>query len=50
MAARVLKGEDISKIPFETIKESKLTVNESVASKLGIEIPEEISGNADIVK
>ena len=50
MAARVLKGDDISKIPFETIKESKLTVNESVASKLGIEIPEEISGNADIVK
>ena len=50
MAARVLKGEDISKIPFETIKESKLTVNESVASKLGIEISEEISGNADIVK
>lgn len=50
MAARVLKGEDISKIPFETIKESKLTVNESVASNLGIEIPEEISEKADIVK
>lgn len=50
MAAKVLKGEDISKMPFETIKESKLTVNESVASELGIEIPEEISGKADIVK
>lgn len=50
MAAEVLKGEDISKMPFETIKESKLTVNESVASELGIEIPEEVSGKADIVK
>ncbi len=50
MAAKVLKGEDISKMPFETIKESKLTVNESVASNLGIEIPEEVSGKADIVK
>lgn len=50
MAAKVLKGEDISKMPFETIKESKLTVNESVASELGIEIPEEVSGKADIVK
>lgn len=50
MAAKVLKGEDISKMPFETIKECKLTVNESVASELGIEIPEEVSGKADIVK
>lgn len=50
MAAKVLKGEDISKMPFETIKESKLTVNESVASNLGIEISEEVSGKADIVK
>lgn len=50
MAAKVLKGEDISKMPFETIKESKMTVNESVASELGIEIPEEVSGKADIVK
>lgn len=50
IAAKVLKGEDISKMPFETIKESKLTVNESVASELGIEIPEEVSGKADIVK
>ena len=42
MAARVLSGEDISTIPYETMEESKITVNEDVAGKLGIEIPQEI--------
>lgn len=42
IAARVLKGEDISTIPFETLKESKITVNKDVAAALNIEIPQEI--------
>lgn len=42
MAAKVLKGEDISKMHFETIKESKITVNKDVADELGIELPEEV--------
>lgn len=42
MAARVLNGENIKAIPYETIEESKITVNTEVAEALGIEIPEEI--------
>ena len=42
MAARVLNGEDINTIPYETIKEAKITVNEEVATKLGITLPEEL--------
>ncbi|MBQ4543146.1 MAG: ABC transporter substrate-binding protein, partial [Clostridia bacterium] len=42
MAGRVLNGEDINTIPYETIKEAKITVNEEVATKLGITLPEEL--------
>lgn len=49
MAARVLGGEDISKIPFETIKESVITVNTKVASDLGITIPQSVSDGAQKV-
>ncbi len=38
MAARVLKGEDISNIPYETVKEAKITVNADVAQKLNIAV------------
>lgn len=47
MAARVLDGEDISKIPFETLKESKITVNKATAESLGVTIPEEIASGAE---
>lgn len=43
MAARVLEGEDISSIPFETVKEAKITVNSAAAASYGIEIPDEYS-------
>ena len=33
MAARVLKGEDVKNIPFETLTESKITINTDVAEK-----------------
>lgn len=47
MAAKVLKGEDIANMPYKTITESKVTVNEQVASKLGIVIPEELLAAAN---
>ena len=47
IAARVLKGEDISKIPYETMKESKITINPAVAESLGITIPQEIASGAE---
>ena len=51
MAARVLKGEAIENIPFETMKESFVTINKTVADKLGIEIAEfESDANANIVE
>lgn len=46
MAARVLKGEDISQIPYETLQESKITVNTKVAENLGITLPEDILLNS----
>ncbi|MBS6832753.1 MAG: ABC transporter substrate-binding protein [Clostridiales bacterium] len=48
MAAKVLNGEDISTIPYETLTESKITVNKSVAEKLGISIPESVMSTADV--
>lgn len=46
MAAKVLKGEDVANMPYETITESKITINENVAAELGIEIPSEIAETA----
>ena len=41
MAAKVLSGEaNISDLAIETQKDIKLTVNEELAKKLGITIPE----------
>ncbi len=49
MAARVLKGESVADIPYETLKESKITVNKAVAQKLGITLPEDVLATADEV-
>lgn len=49
MAARVLSGESIDTIPYETLKESKITVNPDVAAKLGITIPEDVLEAAEAV-
>ncbi len=46
MAARVLKGEDIESMPYETITESSITINEKAAADLGITIPVEIAETA----
>ena len=51
MAGRVLKGEAIESIPFETMDESFVTVNKTVADKFGISIDSyEADSNATIVE
>lgn len=48
MAAKVLNGEDISTLPYETLTESKITVNKAAAEKLGIKIPDSVMSSADV--
>lgn len=50
MAAKVLKGESVSSIPYETLKESKITVNKTVCEKLGITAPADVLENATTVE
>ncbi len=50
MAARILRGENISDIPYETLDESEIYVNEKVAEALGINIPKSVKDIAEIVK
>ncbi|MDD6736315.1 MAG: ABC transporter substrate-binding protein [Clostridiales bacterium] len=50
MAAKILNGEDISSIPYETLKESKITVNKAVCEKLGITAPAEVLDSATVVE
>lgn len=50
IAARVLKGEDINNIAVETIKESKLVVNETVMQNLGLTLPENLKATAQTIK
>ncbi|MGN1115323.1 MAG: ABC transporter substrate-binding protein [Candidatus Ornithomonoglobus sp.] len=48
MAARVLKGEDIKTIPFETMTESKITINPDAAAMVALEIPQSITDRAEV--
>ena len=50
MAAKVLKGESVSSIPYETLKESKITVNKTVCNKLGITAPADVLESATTVE
>mgnify|MGYP004463443235 CR=1 FL=1 len=50
MAAKVLQGTDVSTIPFETLKESKITVNKKTAASLGITVPESVLSKAETVE
>ena len=45
IAGKVLKGADISTLPYETLTESSVAVNDEVAAKLGITIPDDIKNN-----
>lgn len=46
MAAKVLNGEDITTIPYETITEYSLYINSQALSSLGINIPDELADKA----
>lgn len=47
MAAQVLKGEKkASELPYETIEDASLYINEKTAENLGIEIPSELKDSA----
>lgn len=48
MAARVLKGEDIKTIPFETMTEAKITINPTAAANVKLEIPQSITDRAEV--
>ena len=48
MAARVLKGEDITTIPYETLTESKITINTDAAAAIGVTIPQSITDRAEV--
>ena len=48
IAARVLKGEDISAIPYETMTESKITINPDAAAAIALEIPQSITDRAEV--
>jgi putative ABC transport system substrate-binding protein len=49
LTQRVLKGEDVRKIPLEYVKKNRLTINKKTAQKIGIEIPKEVLKNSDRV-
>ncbi len=46
MAAKVLDGEDISKMPFKTITENTMVYNPQACEKFGIKIPEGLKAEA----
>lgn len=48
MAARVLNGEDIISIPYETMTESKITINPDAAAAVNVEIPQSITDRAEV--
>lgn len=48
MAAKVLKGTDIKTIPYETMTESKITINTEAAKKIGVTIPQSITDRAEV--
>lgn len=51
MIIRYLEGkEKIADMPFETVKETDLLINETVATKLGIKINEELAKRAKFTK
>ena len=51
MAAKVLKGEATAEsIPFETITNSYLYVNEAAMAQFGLTLPEELKERAILVE
>lgn len=49
MAARILRGEAASSIPFETVTDNYLYINTETAEELGITFPEVVTARAEVV-
>ena len=50
MAAKVLKGEKVESLPYETLKESSVTINKAVAEALGITFSSDVTAKAKAVE
>lgn len=50
MAARIIRGEDISSMPVETLKDTKVVINEKSATTYGIEIGDSLRETATIIQ
>lgn len=50
MIIKYLEGAKIENLPFETIKDTDLVINEKVLNTLGIKISEELSKRAQFIK
>jgi len=50
MIIKYLEGGKIADLPFETIKDTDLVINETVAKTLGLTVSEELSKRAKFVK
>ena len=48
IAAKVLKGTDISTIPYETMTESKVTINKKAAENISLELPVSVTERAEV--
>lgn len=48
MAARVLNGEDITKMPYETVTEYSADVNTTTLAQLGLAMPEGVAKSATL--
>ncbi len=49
MAAKVLKGEDISQMPVSTLEDMELVINEKAVEELAITVPEDIKAKAKMI-
>lgn len=48
IAAKVLNGTDIATIPYETMTESKVTINKAAAEKINLELPTSVTDRAEV--
>ena len=49
LAARVMRGEDPAKLPFELVSRTRLVLNLQAAKALGLALPADLAAQADIV-
>lgn len=50
MAAKILKGEKVENLPYETLNQSSVTINKAVAESLGITFSDDVVSEATAVE